>query len=99
MASALRQAADAASLARAAGSRRDCALLAHAVRTRRTVAHLRALGVGLRLVPGVLRDRPHPAVPIARVVPAQPIRGRHAEGHRSGIAASWRGVGDNQPTA
>ena len=78
---------------------RQVALLAHAVRTRRTVAHLRALGAGLRLVPGALRDRPHPAVPIARIVPAQPIRGRHAEGHRSGIAASWRGVGDNQPTA
>ena len=71
---------------------RQLALLAEAVRERRLRAHLTALGAGLALVPGALRARrARPATPIAAIVPAQPIRGPAAAGHRSVVDASWAG--------
>ncbi len=70
---------------------RQAALAARAARERRLGVHLRGLAAGLALVPGALRDRPRPAVPIDSIIPAQPIRGPRAEGHRARIAASWHG--------
>lgn len=70
---------------------RQAALLALAARRRRLRGHLRALAQGLTLVPGAVRHRPPAAVAIELVVPAQPIRGPGALGHRSQVRASWAG--------
>jgi GT2 family glycosyltransferase len=59
----------------------------HAARERRLVAHLRGMAAALPMVPAALRERRrlHRAarIPIGEAVPARPIRGPEAGGHRS----------------
>jgi GT2 family glycosyltransferase len=62
----------------------------HALRERRLGWHLRGFAAGLRLLPGVLRERaellPGARVPIEVVVPSRPFRGPSAGGHPAQIA-------------
>jgi GT2 family glycosyltransferase len=62
----------------------------HALRERRLWAHLRALASAAPLLPAALRARPAlrrgARVPIETVVPASPVRGPRAGGHRSSPA-------------
>ncbi len=65
----------------------------HAARTGGLGAHLRASLAALPLVATGLRERrrrPRARVGIDQAVPARPIRGAAAGGHRTGIEASWR---------
>ncbi len=62
----------------------------HALRERRLVAHLRGALAALPMVPAMLRERRAQRaapVPVEIAVPARPIRGRRAGGHRSRHAA------------
>jgi hypothetical protein len=83
---------------------RQAAAVWHAAREHRLAVHLRGLGAGARLVPGVLRERraaagdaagdrrqagAHRPAGIAEIVPRMPVAGRRAAGHRSQIAATW----------
>lgn len=62
----------------------------HALRERRLGAHLRALASAAPLVPDALRarraQRRSARVPIEIAVPARPVRGPRAGGHRSSLA-------------
>jgi len=62
----------------------------HALRERRLRAHLRAVASAAPLLPAALRARRAlrrgARVPIEAVVPARPVRGTHAGGHRSSLA-------------
>lgn len=74
---------------------RQLSWLREAARERRLGIHLRACAAAVALLPAVLRERRRrdaqrdDAVPIAEIVPAMPIRGAAAAGHRSRIADSW----------
>jgi GT2 family glycosyltransferase len=73
---------------------RQLSWLREAVREHRLRIHLRACAAALVLLPAVLRERRRrggggDVVPISEVVPAMPIRGPEAAGHRSRIADSW----------
>jgi GT2 family glycosyltransferase len=69
---------------------RQAAWAWHALRERRVRTHLRGSAAALGLLPRVLRERGtlrrEARVPIEVVVPARPIRGRHAGGHPAQIA-------------
>jgi GT2 family glycosyltransferase len=64
----------------------------HAQRGGRLGAHLRGAAAALPLLPAVLRERRAlrgaARMPLERVVPARPLRGRRAGGHRSRHAAA-----------
>jgi GT2 family glycosyltransferase len=74
---------------------RQAALLGLAARQRRLSEHLRALAGGLSLAAAGWRGRPRTrrrgVVAVDVLVPAAPIRGPAAAGHRSVIEAGWRG--------
>ncbi len=59
----------------------------HAARERRLAAHLRAMAAALPMLPAALRERRRlrrtARISIGEVVPARPIRGPEAGGHRS----------------
>lgn len=72
---------------------RQAAWAWRALRERRLRSHLQASLSALPLLPAMLRERrdqPRPRVPIEQAVPALPVRGRGAGGHRGTIKASWR---------
>jgi GT2 family glycosyltransferase len=64
----------------------------HALRGGRLGAHLRGAFAALPLLPAILRERralrSAARMPLDGVVPARPIRGRHAGGHPSRHAAA-----------
>jgi GT2 family glycosyltransferase len=74
---------------------RQLAWLRAAVRERRLATHLRACASAVALLPAVVRERRRRGrrgddrVTIEEIVPAMPIRGPAAAGHRSRIADSW----------
>ena len=69
---------------------RQAAWAWHALREGHVRTHLRGSAAALGLLPRVLRERralrQEARVPIEVVVPARPIRGRHAGGHLAHIA-------------
>jgi len=73
---------------------RQMAWARHAHRQGILGRHLRATAAALPMVYGALRARGEvrawARVPIGQVVPARPIRGPKAGGHRRAIEASWR---------